>query len=184
MAAPQRRWAAELLHLWFHKLRPRDWFATDARIDTMLRCRFARELRSLRRRPANEFLTDPHGALAAVLLFDQLPRNLHRATPQAFATDALACAITHGALVRGWDRQLARQQRQFLAMPLMHSERIADQRLSRVFFTRLGRRYGAPFAHAHHRMVARFGRFPHRNAVLGRRSSPSEIAAIAAGNRW
>ena len=69
-------------------------------------------------------------------------------------------------------------------MPLMHSERIADQRLSRAYFTRLGPRYGAPFARAHYRMIARFGRYPHRNAVLGRRSTPAEIAAVAAGNRW
>jgi len=184
LAAPQRRWAAELLHVWFHRLAPPQWFAPDPLVDILLRRRFSRELRSLRRRPAKEFLTDPQGALAAVLLFDQLPRNLHRGTPRAFATDALARAITHGALARGWDRQLSPPQRQFLAMPLMHSERIADQRLSLAYFTRLGARFGAPFARAHYRAVARFGRFPHRNAVLGRRSSLAEIAAVEGGSRW
>jgi uncharacterized protein (DUF924 family) len=184
LAAPQRRWAAELLHLWFHELKLRDWFAPNPAVDAQLRRRFARELASLRTRPADEFLTDPTGTLAAVLLFDQLPRNLHRGTPQAFATDPLARAITHGALARGWDRPLSPQQRQFLAMPLQHSEAIADQRLSLAYFTRLGPRYGAPFARAHYRMVARFGRFAHRNAVLGRISTPAEIAAIEAGNRW
>jgi uncharacterized protein (DUF924 family) len=184
LAAPQRRWAAEILHLWFHELKPRDWFAPNPEVDALLGRRFARELVGLRTRPADEFLTDPRGALAAVLLFDQLPRNLHRGTPQAFATDPLARAITHGALARGWDRQLSSQQRQFLAMPLMHSERIADQRMSLAYFTRFGARYGGPFARAHYRMIARFGRYPHRNAVLGRRSTPAEIAAIAAGNHW
>ena len=184
MAAPQRRWAAEILHLWFHELKPRDWFAPDPAVDALLRRRFARELAGLRTRPADEFLSDPASALAAVLLFDQLPRNLHRGTAQAFATDPLARAITHGALARGWDRRLSRQQRQFLAMPLMHSEGIADQRLSLAYFTALGPRYGAPFARAHYRMIARFGRYPHRNAVLGRTSTPAEVAAIAAGNRW
>ena len=184
MAAPQRRWAAELLHFWFHALQPREWFAPDPRIDTLLRCRFARELRSLRLRPAEEFLTDPRTALAAVLLFDQLPRNLHRGTPRAFATDPLARALAHGALRRGWDLRLTPLQRQFLAMPLMHSEAIADQRRCLAYFTALGPRYGAPFARAHYRMIARFGRYPHRNAVLGRRSTPAEIAAVAAGNRW
>ena len=172
------------MHFWFHRLAPPQWFAPDPHVDISLRRRFSRELRSLRRRPAQEFLTDPQGALAAVLLFDQLPRNLHRGTPQAFATDALARAIAHGALARGWDKQLSLRQRQFLAMPLMHSERIADQRLSLACFTRLGTRFGAPFARTHYRMIARFGRFPHRNAVLGRRSSPGEIAAVEAGNRW
>ena len=184
MAAPQRRWAAELLHCWFHELGPRDWFASDPHVDAMLARRFARELRGLARRPASEFLTDPPTALAAVLLFDQLPRNLCRGTPRAFATDPLARALAHGAVRRGWDLRLTPLQRQFLAMPLMHSERIADQRLSRAYFCRLGPRYGGPFARAHYRMIARFGRFPHRNAVLGRRSTPAEIAAIAAGYRW
>jgi uncharacterized protein (DUF924 family) len=184
LAAPPRRWAAELLHVWFHVLRPHDWFAPDARVDAALERRFARELRSLRCRPARAFLSDPSTALAAVLLFDQLPRNLHRGTRRTFATDPLARAIARGALRRGWDRRLTPPQRQFLAMPLMHSEQIADQRLSLAYFTRLGRRYGAPFARAHHRMIARFGRFPHRNAVLGRRSTPAEIAAVEAGNRW
>jgi len=175
---------AELLHFWFHELPPRAWFAPDPRVDAMLRRRFSRELTSLRVRPATEFLSDPLPALAAVLLFDQLPRNLHRGTSRAFASDPLARAIAHGALTRGWDRRLSPRQRQFLAMPLMHSERIADQRLSLAYFTRLGTRYGAPFARSHYRMIARFGRFPHRNAVLGRRSSSAEIAAVEAGNRW
>ena len=184
MAAPQRRWAAELLHFWFHRLAPLQWFAPDPAVDAQLERRFARELARLATRPAAEFLTDAHGALAAVLLFDQLPRNIHRATPRAFATDPLARAITHEALARGWDRQLSPRQRQFLAMPLMHSEHIADQRLSLAYFTRLGARYCAPFARAHHRMIARFGRFPHRNAVLGRASTRAEIAPIEAGTRW
>lgn len=184
MAVPQRRWAAELLHLWFHELSPRAWFAPDAGVDSLLRRRLARELRGLQRRPAHEFLTSPQDALAAVLLFDQLPRNLFRGTPQAFATDALARAITHATLARGWDRHLSPLQRQFLAMPLMHSEHIADQRLSLAYFARLGPRYGGPFARAHYKMIARFGRFPHRNAVLGRASTPAEERAVAQGFAW
>ncbi len=184
MAALQRRWAAELLHLWFHELKPQNWFTSDAAVDALLRRRFGRELDSLRTRPAEEFLTDPRSALAAVLLFDQMPRNLHRGTPRAFATDRLARAITHGALARQWDRHLTPQQRQFLAMPLMHSEAIADQRLALAYYARLGPRYGGPFARAHYRMVARFGRFPHRNAVLGRTSTAAELRAVAQGFSW
>ena len=139
MAAPQRRWAAELLHAWFHILGPRVWFAPDPRADAMLRRRFERELLALRRRPAEEFLTDPKSALAAVLLFDQLPRNLYRKSPLAFASDPLARAIARGALDRGWDAALTLRQRQFLAMPLMHSEAIADQRRSLAVYARLAR---------------------------------------------
>ena len=130
MAAPQRRWAAELRFVWFHKLGPRVWFAPDPRADAMLRRRFERELTRLARRPAREFLTDPATALAAVLLFDQLPRNLYRNSPRAYAFDALARAIAKGALERDWDAALTLGERQFLGMPLMHSERIADQRRS------------------------------------------------------
>src|SRR6187399_1886879 len=104
--------------------------------------------------------------------------------PRAFATDPLARAIAEGALRRGWDRRLTPPQRQFLAMPLMHSEQIADQQNSLAYFTGLGARYGAPFARAHYRMIARFGRFPHRNAVLGRASTPAERSAVEQGFAW
>ena len=184
MAVPRRRWAAELLHFWFHKLGPEARFTPDPQVDAILRRRFERELTRLAVRPAREFLTDPLIALAAVLMFDQLPRNLYRGTPRAFAFDRLARAIATEALDRGWDARLTFEQRQFLAMPLMHSERIADQRRSLGVYARLGRRYGWPFAVSHHRMIARFGRFPHRNAVLGRRSTPAERRAVDAGFAW
>ena len=138
----------------------------------------------LRGRPAREFLTDPATALAAVLLFDQLPRNLYRGDRRAFAFDALARDIAQGALDRGWDSALSLPRRQFLAMPLMHSEAIADQRRSLAIYARLGRRYGWPFAVSHYGMIARFGRFPHRNQILGRKSTAAETRAVAAGFAW
>jgi uncharacterized protein (DUF924 family) len=184
LAASQRRWAAGLLHFWFHRLGAEAWFTPDSRLDALLRRRFERELTRLAVRPAREFLTDPLTALAAVLLFDQLPRNLYRGTSRAFAFDRLAGAIAKGALDRGWDKRLSLEQRQFLAMPLMHSEHIADQRRSLAVFARLGRRYGWPYARSHCRMIARFGRFPHRNEVLGRTSTEAEKRAVAAGFAW
>jgi len=184
LAAPQRRWAAELLHLWFHKLGPRVWFAPNPRADALLRARLERELTRLAARPAREFLSDPQTALASVVLFDQLPRNLYRNSPRTYAFDPLARRIAKGALERGWDSALTPVQRQFLAMPLMHSEAIADQRRSLAIYARLGTRHGRPFAVSHHRMVARFGRFPHRNAVLGRTSTAAEKRAVAAGYHW
>ncbi len=179
-----RRWAAELLHFWFHRLRPAQRFARDDRVDAALRRRFARDLAALRRRPAREFLGDPLTARAAILLFDQVPRNLFRQDPRAFATDPLARAITHGALRRGWARGLSKAERQFLAMPLMHSEHLADQRLSLRIYADLDDAFVLSFARSHYRMIARFGRFPHRNAVLGRAGTPAERRAVAAGNAW
>ncbi len=179
-----RPWAAELLNVWFHQLTPADWFDGLAMVDALLRRRFSRDLAMLGSRPAGEFLDDPRTALAAVLLFDQIPRNLYGNRPQAFAGDPLALAITYGALARGWDARLSYPERQFLAMPLMHSEAIVDQRLSLALFARLPRRFGWQFARDHHAMIARFGRFPHRNGVLGRQSTPAEERALVAGFAW
>lgn len=184
MAAPQRRWAAELLHFWFRKLGARQRFAVNPAVDAELARRFGPDLAALYTRPVEEFLTDGQTALAAVLLFDQVPRNMLRGTADAFAFDPLARAIAHGALALGLDHGLSRDERQFLAMPLMHSEDKADHLLSLAYFTRLGPRHGAPFARAHAKMVLRFGRYPHRNDVLGRTSTPAEQRAVAAGNHW
>lgn len=108
MTAAARRWAAELLHLWFHDLGPAQWWGGSHAVDATLRRRFGRDLDALKSRPASEFLTDPLTARAAILLFDQIPRNIHRGSSMAFATDPLARRITRGVLARGWDRELSR----------------------------------------------------------------------------
>lgn len=184
MSAAQRPWAADLLHFWFHELRPNQWFGRSSVVDRALRDRFGRWLTALGGRPAGEFLRDPLTARAAVLLFDQLPRNLFRDDPRAFTYDPLACKIARGIMKRDWDKGLPKAARQFIYMPLMHSEAIADQMESMRRFTRLDDAFVLGFARAHHDMVARFGRFPHRNTVLGRKSSPAEQRAVAAGNTW
>ena len=184
MAAAPRRWAAELLHFWFHQLRPADWFRTSRQVDNELRRRFGRDWAMLRHRPAHEFLRDRLTARAAVLLFDQVPRNIHRGTAKAFASDRLARSILREILRRGWVASLGPAERQVFALPLMHSEAIADQRLSLALYASLGHRYGLPFARSHFRMIARFGRFPHRNAALGRRSTPAELRAVEQGFAW
>ena len=189
MPAAQRRWAAELLQVWFHHLNWRDWFGGSQAVDDMLRRRFERDLSALHTQSAESFLQDPQTARAAILLFDQIPRNLYRGSAWAFAYDPLAREICLGALDRGWDkwgwhRGLTRPEKQFLGLPLMHSEDMADQRASLEYFTLLGDAHIRSFALAHYRMIARFGRFPHRNAVLGRASSPAEERAVAAGFAW
>lgn len=184
MAAAQRRWAAELLHYWFHELPPRLRFVRDAAVDRELRRRFLPELTALGRQPAHAFLADPLTARAAVLLFDQCPRNLFRDSPRAFAYDPLARSIAKAAIARGWDAGLDKAGRQFLYMPLMHSEARADQLRSLRLYTALGDTFILGFARDHAAMVLRFGRFPHRNRVLGRRSTPAEERAVAAGHAW
>lgn len=184
MALAGRRWAAELLHFWFRELTPTDWWGGSDNLDATCERRFQRELEALCICAPESFLTDPQTALAGVLLFDQIPRNIHRGTPKAFATDPLARAITHGALRRGYLPRLEREQRQFLVMPLMHSELIADHLLSLRLFAQINGGTSLPFARSHARMIARFGRYPHRNPMLGRKSTPAEKRAVEAGFAW
>jgi len=177
-------WKRNLLHFWFHALSAAQRFGRDPAVDKLIVRHFVPVLTAMARRPVADFVTHPADALAAILLFDQVPRNAFRDSARAFAFDAKARAITHAALRRGWLHGLRTEERQFLLMPLMHSESIAEQRESLRRFTALGSPYIRNFALAHYRMVARFGRFPHRNAVLGRRSTPAEARAVAAGNHW
>lgn len=184
MTAARRVWAAAILNFWFNRLRPGQWFGRNDIMDQAMRRRFARELVMLGKRPAREFLCDPHTARAAVLLFDQVPRNIFRGDARTFAFDPLARAIARGAIRRGWDKGLGKHQRQFLYMPLMHSESRADQQLSLRLYAALGDASILGFARSHAAMVMRFGRFPHRNEVLGRKSTAAELRAVAAGNAW
>lgn len=179
-----RRWAAEVLHVWFHQLGRADWFNPAPHVDAMLRRRFLDKLHALGRQSAGAFLTGPDLALASVLLFDQVPRNIFRGSAKAYDWDALAQKIAKGAFRRGWDSAMTRHQRQFLGMPLMHSEDIADQQASLRYFSRPELRFVRDFALSHHRMIARFGRFPHRNPVLGRASTEAEKKAVASGFSW
>ena len=183
MAAVVRPWARDLLYVWFERLGPSDWFGGGEKVDDLLARRFEHVLHAMGSQPAYDFLGERTIARAAILLFDQVPRNLYRDTAQAVAWDDLALSLTHFALRRGWLRGLSRSEKQFLLMPLMHSEAIADQELSlRLFARHVPGSLG--FVKAHHRMIARFGRFPHRNEALGRTSTEAEKRAVAAGFSW
>ena len=179
-----RPWAADLLHFWFHELREAQWFTSDPAVDAALARRFGRVLAMLATQPAASFLGDLATARAAVLLFDQVPRNLFRDSAQAFAYDPLARAVAKGILAKRWDRGLAKHAKHFIYMPLMHSEAIADQRRCLRCIAGLGDSSVFGFARAHYRMIARFGRFPHRNRLLGRKSTAEEKEAVKAGNDW
>ncbi|WP_246034503.1 DUF924 family protein [Qipengyuania marisflavi] len=183
MNSDNRDWAAELVHFWFRELDSTDWYNGSARVDDILRERFAGDLTQLADGDSADFLTDPKTAQAAILLFDQVPRNIHRKSALAFASDPLARAITDGVIERGWLATFAERERQFVLMPLMHSEQLADQDLSVALFEQHAP--GAlPFAQSHREMIARFGRFPHRNNVLGRETTTEEQAAIDSGFSW
>jgi uncharacterized protein (DUF924 family) len=123
----------------------------------------------------------PDGALALAIVLDQFPRNMFRNDARAFATDAMARDIADRALARGFDRQLAAADRPFLYLPFEHSESVADQERSLGLFKALGDAELLRWAELHADIVRRFGRFPHRNAVLGRVSTPEERAFLDGG---
>jgi uncharacterized protein (DUF924 family) len=166
-------WTEEVLAFWFG-LSPEQWFKPDAELDQACRERFAELWEEQAGRLPETFLGSPREALAAVILFDQLPRNMFRGHADQFATDHLALAIAKGAIERGYDDQLTPEQRVFLYLPFEHSEDLGDQQRSVALFTALGDPQKLDFARKHHDVIARYGRFPHRNRVLGRTPRPGE----------
>ena len=169
-------WRADILKFWFG-LDRQQWWKADPALDHQIKQRFLKLWAEKRELPVECFLGDPLTTLAAVILFDQLPRNMFRGDAQQFATDHLALAIAREAVDRGLDEELQPWERGFLYMPFQHSENLDDQNRSLLLFTRLGDDYQLGYAKKHHDVLARFGRFPHRNAILGRAPRPAEIAA-------
>lgn len=174
-------WAAQLLGYWFDPATKPLWFRGGPAFDAEVEARFGDWHGALRDQVPDYFLTDPAHALAAVILFDQVPRNIHRGHADAFATDALALAISRAAVAQALDAGLTVDQRLFLYLPFEHSEAMDDQRESVRLISALGDASYTEFAQAHFDTVARFGRFPHRNAALGRANRDDEAAALAAG---
>jgi uncharacterized protein (DUF924 family) len=174
----QSDWAASILGYWFEELQPDAWFRKDERVDAAIRERFGAIYEQLTQiRP--EQLTTAFESLAAVIALDQFPRNVFRGSPRAFATDELALSIAQHAIAVGLDQQLTPQQRLFLYMPFQHSEDRAVQARSIELFTQLGLAENLDYAQRHQRVIEQFGRFPHRNAVLGRRSTTEELQFVA-----
>jgi uncharacterized protein (DUF924 family) len=177
-------WVKQLLSFWFEKHGEEHWFGGGSDFDGEVRDRFADWREALRSQPVEAFLTDADTALAAALLFDQVPRNVYRGGAEAFATDDAALGIAREAVRRGLDDGLPADQRLFLYLPFEHSEEIGDQRESLRLMAALDNAAWLDFAQKHFAMIDRFGRFPHRNAALGRADRPGEAEAVAAGGRW
>ena len=169
-------WRGEVLKFWFG-LDKALWFAPSDKLDHQIRELFLRLWQEKQSLPPDKFLDDPLTALAAVILFDQFPRNMFRGHADQFATDSLALAVARGAVERGFDQDLPADERAFLYLPFEHSESLDDQRQSLLLFTALGDPLYLDYARKHSDIIERFGRFPHRNAMLGRAPRPDEIAA-------
>ena len=174
MSAP---WVAEVLDFWFGDGDVQKWWRKDPAFDARIRARFGELHAALAAGPLPP-PDDPASALATVIVLDQFSRNHDRDDPRAYAADPMARAVAAFAIDRGWDRGLDRDARMFLAMPFQHSEDRADQARAVALVEALGNEEWTRFALAHQALVERFGRFPHRNAVLGRPSTPEELEAL------
>jgi len=170
------------------------WFTRSEETDREIRERFGELLERARRGELDDWAQTPRGALALVILLDQMSRNVHRDSPEAFAADDRAQRATLEAVDRGFDRELGVQERAFLYMPMMHSEDTAHHERSIELFAQLAEdapddmkercRTFLKYAHAHKDVVDRFGRYPHRNRVLGRESTPEEIEHLRDHPGW
>lgn len=167
-----------VLAFWF-ALTTEQQFAKDAELDRTIASRFGAARDTVLANRAAGWRDDPNTLLAAIILLDQFSRNIHRGSAEAYAADGLAVELTLAAIDRGWDREYPPERRVFLYMPLMHAEDRAVQDLSLAKFTDLGNPENLAFARDHRDVILRYGRFPSRNAALGRRSTPAEEAYLA-----
>ena len=167
--------AIEVLAFWLGEVPPEKRFAVDPALDAAIARRFGTLHARLAADVPGDWRATPERLLAAIIVLDQFSRNLHRGTPRAWACDPAALALTREAIAQGFDRQLRGDQLQFLFMPLMHSEDPEVQALSVELFATIGNDVAYDFALQHKAIIDRFGRYPHRNAILGRESTPEEV---------
>ncbi|QEY33289.1 DUF924 domain-containing protein [Synechococcus sp. RSCCF101] len=171
--------ASALLQFWFEETPPRQWFGKDPAFDEAVRERFGDLAEQALSGSLAAWGQHPAGALALVLLLDQVPRQIWRDQARAFAGDRQALALSRAGVERGWVAAEPHQhRRQFWLMPWMHAEDLAVQEAGLPLFSRFTDARTADYARRHRDVIARFGRFPQRNALLGRHSSPEELAFL------
>lgn len=154
------------------------WFKKDAAFDRAIRDRFEADVQAAARGDLDELRETAAGVLTLCILLDQFPRNLYRGSPRAFATDPLALGVAKDAVARGFDRRLGVTRRMFVYLPFEHSEDMDDQNASVELFKALQDQAAYSYALEHYYVISRFGRFPGRNAALGRESTPEELAFL------
>jgi uncharacterized protein (DUF924 family) len=157
------------------------WFTSDPAFDEAVRARFLETYEAGMRGELSGWERSTYGALALVLLLDQFPRNMFRGTPKAFASDETARQIADRAIAAGRDKAVDPALHTFFYMPFMHSEALADQERCVALMAGGGKQENIKYAEIHRDAIARFGRFPHRNEILGRKSTPEEIAYLDGG---
>ena len=174
MTSPQ-----PILHFWFEELTPKQHFVKDAALDETICVRFGDTLEAAAQCELFTWRGTAEGRLAEIIVLDQFSRNIYRDTPRAFAQDALALALAQELVASGQDRSLPEAQRVFAYMPHMHSESALVHTQAVSLFTQLGIQSNLDFELRHKAIIDRFGRYPHRNAILGRNSSAEELAFLS-----
>jgi len=171
----------DILDFWFKDVGEKRWFESDPKLDAALRVRFEQTWHAARDGKLSDWEETATGALALLIVLDQFPRNMFRGRAEAFSTDAPARAAADRALARGFDLEAPKGARIFFYLPFMHSENLADQdRCVALVRERLGEdSMNFPYAVAHRDWIRRFGRFPGRNAALGRVATPEETIFLA-----
>ncbi len=172
----------QILDFWFKELTPQHWFGGGPALDDIIRERFGAQLESAKQGQADGWASSPRGRLALIILLDQFSRNIFRGKPEAFAADAKAQKLTLEGLDAGMDKPLMLSERLFFYMPLVHAENTQLQALSVEKFVALREEAEKLlwYARKHESIVAQFGRFPHRNAIMRRPTTPEEESFLAA----
>ena len=165
----------DVLEFWFDELTPKDWFTGGEEIDALIEIRFSDLHQSAAQGELFEWRQNAQGRLAEIIVLDQLSRNIGRNSPAAFSADPMALALAQEAVAGGFDHQLNEQQKSFLYMPYMHSESLLVHEQAVELFSQTGLEHNLDFEFKHKVIIERFGRYPHRNEVLGRTSTPEEV---------
>lgn len=171
----------EILHFWFEETQPAQWFQKNDAFDELIRDRFLGTYRLAADGVCDLWRDDADGCVALCIVLDQFPRNIFRGQPESFATDAKALLVSKHAIARGFDQTLPPVQRRFLYLPFEHSEEMPDQQRSVALFQSMqgDDPLGYDYALRHLEVIERFGRFPHRNAILGRKNTSEEDEYLA-----
>jgi uncharacterized protein (DUF924 family) len=169
---------AHVLRFWFDELSPAQWWRVDPELDRLIRDRFGETHRAAQAGELDAWRDQPEGRLAEIIVLDQFSRNIHRGTPRAFACDAMALALAQEAVRAGADRAFAPAQRAFVYMPYMHSESARVHVQAERLFREMTSPQSLEAELQHKAIIDRFGRYPHRNQILGRVSTDEELAFL------
>lgn len=164
----------EVLDFWFDELEPKDWFVKNPELDERIRERFLALHQEIARGEHANWQETPEGTLAAVIVLDQFSRNMFRDTAESFAYDERALAMSQTAVEKGFDKKLSKEQQSFLYMPYMHSESKEIHEEALQLFEKLGNEENLKYEKLHKKIIDQFGRYPHRNKILGRETTPEE----------